>query len=202
MGSGAPTIDRESGKVRRIGAGRESFDADARATARESSPVVIDEHRFLRRRKDWATSRAMRAVMRDQEKNVALANRLRIRCGELEAEQIEAATRDEQEREAELERQIDELVRKSDEATEAAELVTYRLLALLLVPKPFGTGGDGETETLQGFGDVEDPVEADPAIEWLQPRLDVEDAAELARELSGSQEPDPPETPSSESGSS
>lgn len=200
MGNGAPTVT--GGKVRRIGSSRESFDADDRAKARESSPVVIDEHRFLRRRKDWATSRAMRSIMRDQEKNVALANRLRIRCGELEAEQIEAATRNEDERETDLEQRIDELVAKSDEATEEAELVTYRLLALLLVPQPYGTGGDGETETLTGFGDVDDPAEAEAAIAWLQPRLDVEDAADLARELSGSSEPDPPETTSSESGSS
>lgn len=200
MGNGAPTVT--GGKVRRIGSSRESFDADDRAKARESSPVVIDEHRFLRRRKDWATSRAMRSIMRDQEKNVALANRLRIRCGELEAEQIEAATRNEDERETDLEQRIDELVAKSDEATEEAELVTYRLLALLLVPQPYGTGGEGETETLPGFGDVDDPADAEPAIAWLQPRLDVEDAADLARELSGSSEPDPPETTSSESGSS
>lgn len=204
MGSGAPAVDTGTGKVRKLpgkpGAlgQRDSFDADARTKARESTPVVIAGRTFLRARKDWAISRAMRQIMREQEKDVALSTRLRLRCGELEAEQAEAATQGNDDREAELETQIDELVRKADEATENAELVSYRLLALLLVPQPYGEAED----VLEGFGPVEDPAEAEPAIAYLQPAMDVEDAADLARELTGSQEPDPPETPSSESGSS
>lgn len=204
MANGAPATASGGGKVRQLdrklgkGRDREQFDADARTGERENTPVVIGERRFLRRKKDWATSRAMRRIMREQEKNVALANRLRIRCGELEAEQIEAVTEDNSTLEAELETKIDALVREADEATEQAELVTYRLLALLLIPQPFGEDED----VLEGFGLTDDAAEAEAAIEWLQPELDVEDAADLARELTGSTEPDPPETPSSESGSS
>jgi hypothetical protein len=199
MGSGAPSTG-PGGKVRKleVAGGRATFDADQRTHDRENTPVIIDGRTFLRARKDWATSRAMRSIMREQEKNVALANRLRIRVGELEVEQAEAATEADDDRELELEGKIDELVRKADDATEAAEIVSYRLLALLLIPQAYGE----DEEVLPGFGPVEDPEEAAPAIAFLQPALDVEDAANLANELTGSSEPDPPETPSSESGSS
>lgn len=179
---------------------RQPYNADDRAKARENTPAVVGGLSFTRRRKDWKTSRAMRQQMREQENAVARGNRIRARIAELEVEQIEAAAAGEDEREAELEVLVQELVTKSDEATEAAELVTYRLLCLLLVPP---TPGEGE-DAWRGFG----PAEADEAaveggpVEHFQEELDVEEAVGLARELTGSVEPDPPMTPSSENGSS
>ena len=97
---------------------------------------------------------------------------------------------------------IDELVKRADAATEQAELTTYRLLALLLIPP---AEGYGEANTpLVGFGPAaaaEDEDAVNQAIAFLQPRLDVEDAAGLANELTGSREPDPTTTPSSGNGS-
>jgi hypothetical protein len=199
------------------GAGKpEEFDADARTKAREETPVVIAGVRFTRRKKDWKVSRAMRKLMRIQESALALNRRLRIRIAELDAEQVEAAAKGEDDKVAELEGQIDELVGKGDEATENGELVSYRLLALLLVPPAEAAEGettDAATTAIAAAGPLPrdafgpgagGPLELEdvrPALEWLQPALDVEDAAALANDLSGSSEPDPPETPSSGSGS-
>lgn len=176
------------------------FDADARTAAREGTVVRIAGATFTRRRKDWQISRAMRQAMRSQEKQVALANRIASRIAELETEQAEAAVDGNDERELELEGKIDDLVNRADDAREEAELVTYRLLALLLIPP--AKYGEDERE-LRGFGPdaLEDEDAVDAAIAFLQPALDVEDAAALARELTGSDEPDPQTTPSSETGS-
>lgn len=178
------------------------FDADARTAAREGTTVKIAGAKFTRRRKDWTISRAMRQAMRAQEKHLALANRVASRVAELEVEQAEAASDGNDEREAELESRIDELVKRADDAREAAELVSYRLLALLLVPPENGYGEDNTP--LVGFGPdaLEDEDAVDQALAFLQPTLDVEDAGALARELTGSVEPDPQTTPSSETGSS
>src|SRR5688572_21619606 len=110
------------------------FNADERAETREAAPIIIGGVTFTRRRKDWDISRAMRAAMRDQEKALALANRVRQRVAEHEVKQVEAAADGDEAREEELENMIDELVKRADAATEQAELTTYRLLALLLIP--------------------------------------------------------------------
>jgi seryl-tRNA synthetase len=181
----------------------EGFNADERGAKREATPATIGGVRFSRRRKDWRVSRLMRQTMRAQEKAVAFSNRAHGRVAELEVAQAEAARDGDTAEEAKLEERIDELVDKADEATEEAETVTYRLLALLLVP-PAEVDDDVELPA-DGFGPdaVADSREADvqDAVEWLQPRLDVEDAADLARDLTGSREPDPQPTPSSETGS-
>lgn len=210
MANGAPPAPRRrnreaaKGKAPEHDTGARAFDADARRSAREGTTVTIEGVAFRRRRKDWSVSRAMRRLMREQESAVALGNRLRIRVSELEAEQVEHAAKGEDDDVARLEGQISDLVDRGDDSTEDAELVTYRLLALLLVPPDEGTPDDFPTD---GWGPSEDggPLDADdamPAVEFLQPALDVEDAADVARELTGSREPDPPTTPSSESGSS
>lgn len=209
MANGAPPArrrtHREAAKAKpEHDTGARAFDADARRAEREGATATIEGVVFRRRRKDWGVSRGMRRLMREQESAVALGNRLRVRVSELEAEQVEAAAKGEDETVETLEGQITELVDRSDDATEDAELVAYRLLALLLVPPDEGTP---EGFPADGWGPDEEggPLAAEdamPAVEFLQPALDVEDAAALARELTGSQEPDPPTTPSSESGSS
>lgn len=179
-----------------------TFDADERTQRRENTPVKIAGATFTRRRKDWGVSRAMRQAMRAQEKAIALSNRVRTRVAELEVKQAEAATEGDDAEEERLEGLIDDLVARADDATQDAELTTYRLLALLLVPPG---DGYGENNTpLVGFGPdaVEDESAVLQAIEFLQPALDVEDAADLARELTGTREPDPTTTPSSGTGSS
>lgn len=184
--------------AKRAGRQAEAFNADERATTRESTAVVIGGVTFRRRRKAWSVSRAMRQAMRDQEKAVALSNRIRTRVAEHEVKQIEAAQEGNDELEAELEGKIEDLITKADEATETAEVATYRLLALLLIPQL--ADGDDAQAPMSGWGPdgVED---AELAIAFLQDELDVEDAAGLAQELTGSAEPDPPETPSSGNGS-
>jgi hypothetical protein len=182
------------------------YDADAKATEREDAPVTIGGHEFRRRRKTWKVSRRMRLLSRDQERNVALGQRLRLRIAELEAEQAEAATSGEEEREAELEEQIEALVAKADDGTEVAETATYRLLALLLIA-PLKAVGDGQEPALAGFGVMDDELEDDePAIEFLQAELDTEDALGILVDLGVAQpgdgdEPDPQPTPSSGSSS-
>lgn len=181
---------------------REPFNADERTAARERTPVIIGGVTFTRRKKDWEVSRAMRLAMREQEKALALSTRIRTRVAEHETRQAEAAAEGDDALEEELEGKIDELVKRADAATEEAELSSYRLLALLLIPP---ADGYGEHNTpLVGFGPdaVDDEGAVQDAIAFLQPRLDVEDAAALASELSGSREPDPPTTPSNGNGSS
>lgn len=184
-----------------------AFDADQRTKTREETPVVIGGVTFNRRRKVWIVSRAMRQMMREQESALAKSNRIRARVSELELEQLEAAAEGKSDVEGELEDKIRALIAQADEETEVAELVSYRLLALLLIP----TGkrldpSTGVEHELEGFGSPpaeEDPVAyAMPAVEFMQPELDVEDAAGLTEELTGSREPDPQGTPSSGSGSS
>lgn len=177
------------------------FDADARRKTREDTPVVVAGLTFKRRRKAWAVTRAMRALMREQEAAVARATRVTARTAELEAEQIEAAAKGESEREEELERTIVGLVKSSDASREEAELATYRLIALLLVPPPAEDSDDVPPRpAVAGFGPVDDPSDAQPALELLLNELDAEDAFDLAQELSGEAEPDPQKTPSSETG--
>jgi hypothetical protein len=206
MANGAPS--RKPGALKAITGGRqaEAFDADARRAARETSPVTIEGVSFRRRRKDWGVTRLMRSLSRQQQDALSLVTRLRVRTSELEAEQIEAASKGEDRLEAELETTIRDLMTRADEATEDGEIITYRLLALLLVAPDdveVPVEVDGERVDAAGaFGPVEDEADAEPAIAFLQPALDVEDAADLARELTGSAEPDPPATPSSETGSS
>lgn len=179
---------------------REGFNADDRSAKRERTPVVIGGVSFTRRRKDWDVNRAMRTLMRSQEKALAAASRIRARVAEHEAKQAEAAAEGRDEEEDRLERLIDELIERADNMTSDAELASYRLLSLLLIPPAADAErGDG----LVGFGPdaADDEASAIEAVEWLKPRLDVEDAAALATELSGSREPDPQPTPSTENGS-
>jgi hypothetical protein len=183
------------------------YDADAKAKLREDTPVTIGGHEFRRRRKTWKVSRRMRELSRDQERNVALGERIRHRIAELETEQTEAATAGDTQREEDLEEQIEALVAKADEGTEVAETATYRLLALLLIP-PLRSAGDGQAPALEGFGVLDDDELRDdtPAVEFLQVELDTEDALGILVDLGVAQggaagEPDPQTTPSSGSSS-
>lgn len=155
------------------------FNADNRTAVREDTPVVIDGVSYTRARKNWKVSRMMRKLMRDQESAIALSTRLRRRIVELEVEQMQAAANGAEDDEAKLEGQITELIAKADEATEVAEGVTYRLLCVLLK--------HADEQLLDENGE---PLPA--RVEKFMDVLDVEDAADLARELSGSSEEDPP----------
>lgn len=183
---------------------RDPFDADARRQQREDTPVVVGGISFKRRRKVWDVTRLMREIARDQETAIARSTRLIARTAELESEQIEAAAKGETDREEELETTIAELLKKSDEGRSRGELMTFRLIALLLVPPDAPAGDDAVDELLElrgAFGPVEDEAAAMPAVEFLAGELDEEDAIDLARELTGQIEPDPQMTPSSETGS-
>jgi hypothetical protein len=185
-------------------AGREDakgFNADERSAKRERTPAVVGGVSFTRRRKDWDVNGDMRALMRSQEKALAAAQRIRSRVAEHEAKQAEAAAQGDDDEEERLEELIDELIDRADNLTQDAELASYRLLALLLIP-PAEPPEDLDATAASGFGpDVEEEALIMAAVDWLKPRLDVEDAAALATELSGSREPDPPTTPSTANGS-
>lgn len=184
-----------------------AFNADERSGRRHGTPVVIGDVTFKRTVKVWNINLAMRRAMRDQETAVARSERIRARVTELEVEQIVAAQKGDTDREEELETEIVALVAKADESSVVAEIVSYRLLALLLEPpqKVEQTEGGAATtvphDDLGGFGLIDDPQDAAPAIAWLQKHIDIEDATALAEELSGSVPPDPPTTSSSETGS-
>lgn len=180
---------------------REGFNADERSAKRERTPAVVGGVSFTRRRKDWDVNHAMRSLMREQEKSLAAAQRIRARVAEHEARQAEAAAKGEDEEEERLEGLIDDLIARADGKTTDAELASYRLLALLLIP-PATLPEELPEHAAGGFGpEVEEEAVVMAAIDWLKPRLDVEDAAALATELSGSREPDPQTTPSTENGS-
>lgn len=192
----------EARERRKAATAAAEFNADERASTRERAAVVIGGVTFTRRRKDWEISRIMRQAMREQEKALAKGNRVRSRVSEHEVKQLEAASDGDDELEAELEEKIDALIKAADDALEAAELETYRLLALLLIPPAEGYGEDNTP--LIGFGPeaaAEDEAAVEQALEFLQQRLDVEDARDLANELTGDRSADPPMTPSSETGS-
>lgn len=195
-------LDPEPPKIAR------PVDADKRSAERIATPVTIRGVKFKRRLKDWDVSDVMRALMRRQEKAVARAQRLAVRVGELEAEQIEAAATGDDEREAALEKTIDELLKAADSATREGERTTYRLCVLLLEPPDAPEDGYPETagdlaDRLEAFGALEvgtldeDPLELPdaPAVEWLKP-LDSDDVLAITRELAGTAEPDP-QTPQS-----
>lgn len=193
-GAAAAIAERRGRRAKR-------FDADKRAAERNDTPVTIGGLELKRRKKDWTVSRAMRRTMRDQEREHALSIRVRARVAELEVEQMEAAAAGDDAREEELEQKIDALVARSDAATEAAELVTYRLLALLL--KPPAAIDAGAYDAFELTDDDDDPIALEdflaafgpdpasgpgPAVAWLQAELDVEDAADLVAELHGGDE--------------
>lgn len=175
--------------VKAGGANADKFDADARAAERMTKPVVIAGVTYKRRKKDWDTSRLMRKIMRAQEGHVARSTRLRRRIAELEVEQMEAAGEGATDREADLEGKIEELITQADESTEEAELASYKLVRALLTDEQGEPLVDADGEPLAADDDL---------VAVLQSTMDVEDVAALARELSGSVEPDPQTTTSSD----
>lgn len=153
------------------------FNADERAKVRDETPVTIGGRKFKRKRKVWDVSREVRKLQREQESAVAKSMRLRTRLAELEADQLELAAKGDEDGAEAMEEQINKLVEGADTSTEDAERVTYKIIEALLVP----------------FAEDGPPAELD----HLLAELDVNDAGALARDLTGSREPDPQATPSS-----
>jgi hypothetical protein len=151
------------------------YDADAKAATREAAPVTIGGTVYKRRRKNWEATRALRDLLRVQERAATRQHRLRLRIDALAQKQADDAVAqgddfDEDAAEdaiADLERQVDDWGDKGDEAA-------YGIIALLL------RDGDGNG----------------PTLDHLKQALDVDEAGDLAASLAGGGEPDP--TPTTE----
>lgn len=176
----------KSGAEERTPADRHAFDADSRAKAREGAPITIGEQVFHRRRKNWEVTRALRALLRVQEREGSRGERLRARISALTTEISGIRDRktgewlrppiDDEDRISTIESQVENLQDNVETASDASDEAAYALIALLL------RGDNGEK----------------PDIEHLKKSLDVEEASDLAGMLAGGGEPDPtPETQSS-----
>lgn len=160
-----------------------AFDADARAQLRADAVITIGERPFKRVKKTLEVSRELRKLIREQETNMAKATRTAARIGELEAEQLEAAADGKDELEAELEAKIGELVKGVDEAREVSEVVSFRIIALLLDEQ--AQTGDDAPELL---------ASDEEAVDHLVGELDVNDAVVIANMLANGIDPNPQTT--------
>lgn len=118
---------------------KHDFDADARAADREAAAVTIGGIVYHRRRKNWEATRALRALLRRQERAAIASNRARKRIDALDADAPDDDL-------AKLEDQIDAATDESDEAA-------YGIIALLLRTDD-GAGPD--IDHLKASLDVED----------------------------------------------
>lgn len=118
---------------------KHDFDADARAEAREAADVTIGGVVYHRRRKNWEATRALRALLRAQERAGIRSQRARKKIDALDAdapdEDVEA-----------LEDEIDKATDDSDDAA-------YGIIALLLRDDD---GQSPSTDVLKAALDVED----------------------------------------------
>jgi hypothetical protein len=106
-------------EAQRKPADKHAFDADGRAAAREDAPVTIGGETWHRRRKNWEVTRALRTLLRRQERAGIRQDRAR--------KKIDALPPDE-----ESDAQIDSLEAEIDDATDASDEAAYELIALLL----------------------------------------------------------------------
>lgn len=119
---------------------RHEFDADARAANREAAAVTIGGIVYHRRRKNWAATRALRALLRKQERAAIAQQRARKRIDALDPDAPDSDL-------TELEDQIDAATDESDEAA-------YGIIALLLATTDADTPPD--IDHLKVSLDVED----------------------------------------------
>jgi hypothetical protein len=94
---------------------RFSFNADARVAEREQGIITIGEQGFVRVRKNWDVTRALRGLLRVQEKSGITIERL-------DKQVVESAD----------ESQLDGLWRQRDEQQDSADEAAYEIIALLL----------------------------------------------------------------------
>lgn len=116
--AGDPDGAPPGAEVPPAGSQRFAFDADAKAKAREGAPVTIGGVPYRRVRKNWDATRALRGLLRTQERHQTKQARVRRRLEALDVDADESAF------EA-LEQDIDAL-------TDAADEVAYEVIQLLL----------------------------------------------------------------------
>jgi hypothetical protein len=185
---------------------KHAFDADGRADAREGAPITIGGKTFHRRRKNWSVTRALRALLRLQEKAGNKSERLRaqidahtekirgVRDPKNPGEWLKAPLDDDAEVEK-IEGQVEDLQAKVDVAQDEGEEAAFQMIALLL------KDDDGVPLWSEKPEESKTPAELDLEGEYrqhLKDSLDSEDAADLATSLAGGKVEDPtPETTSS-----
>lgn len=174
------------------------FDADARAQLREGAIVTIGGKQFRRKKKVLKVSRALRRLIREQETHIAKGNRISARLGEVEVDQLEAATAGEEEKVAKLEEAIGALVREGDAAREESELVSLRIIELLLLPDGGTEEAPAEWPVAPELDEDGEPNGPETPVGFLQGELDVEDATAIANLLANGREPDPQMTQGSD----
>jgi hypothetical protein len=123
------------------------FDADAKAAARESSPVTIGGTIFYPRRKDWDTTRALRKLLRQQERCSA-----RIRRVGTEIEALPSDT---------PESKYDELEAMQDRHQDEADEAAYGIIALLCADDA------GKSPSMEHLKKHLDVVQAGDLASWL-----------------------------------
>jgi hypothetical protein len=174
------------------------YNADEKATERESADVVIGGQTFRRRRKNWNVTRQMRELLNAQQRAGDRQQALQRKFDELDGTAAErlrldaagAAETDRQRMIAKAERldeqldalDADELVEQLDDLraqlnaeADKADEAAFGLISLLLVEP-------------RSEGDVE---VTNPPIAFLKESLDVVDAGKLAAKLTSGGEPDP-----------
>lgn len=170
---------------------RYGYDADARATERESADIVLGGKRLRRVRKTWDVSKEQRQLLRRNEKVQDKAMRLEA-VKDAKGERIRGV-RDidtgnwvtpplmEDAEVAAVEAEIEAVDQEIDALAEEGDQIAYDIIRLGL-----------------RFADGQEGAEGKPTDEFLKQHLAAEDAAELVRRLTRGAEPDPtPQIPSS-----
>jgi cell division protein FtsX len=158
------------------------YNADEKATERESADVVIGGQTFRRRRKNWNVTRQMRELLNAQQRAGDRQQALQRKFDELDGTAAErlrldaagAAETDRQRMIAKAER-LDDLRAQLNAEADKADEAAFGLISLLLVEP-------------RSEGDVE---VTNPPIAFLKESLDVVDAGKLAAKLTSGGEPDP-----------
>lgn len=178
---------------------KHAFDADGRAQAREDAPITIGGKEFHRRRKNWSVTRALRSLLRVQEKAGNKSERLRaqidahtekirgVRDPEKPGEWLKPPLDDDAEVEK-IEAEVEKLQEQVDVVQDEGEEAAFQMIALLLK--------DADGVPLWSEKPDEQKKDADRKLEadysqHLKDSLDSEDAADLATSLAGGKVEDP-----------
>jgi hypothetical protein len=150
-----------------------AFDADERFKTREQAPITIGGQTFHRRRKNWEATRALRKLLRVQERAGSRGARLAARVEalteeirgvrDLETGRFVKPPITDDARIDEIEAEVEKFEKDIDKAGDAADNAVYAIIELLL----------------------RDENGNSPEVKFLKAELDVDEAGDLAAALAG-----------------